>query len=62
MSEEKKEECCTGTKNSCCCSGAKKLLVGIILAGLIFTCGYIFGKGHCPFSSCQQKMCPIMQH
>jgi len=60
MSEEKKEECCSTSGNSgCCCPGIKKLIVGLVLALLVFTCGYIFGKGQCPFSG--QKMCPLVQ-
>ena len=62
MSEEKKEECCGVAKKGCC--GIKKLILGIVLVGLIFTCGYILGKGYCPFaaSSCHQGTCPMMKH
>ncbi len=62
MSEEKKEECC-GTKGSgSCCGGVKKLIVALAFALIVFTLGYTFGKGYCPFSSSPcQKMCPITQ-
>ena len=58
MSEEKKDECCSGPKSSCCM--VKKVIVGLVLAVVIFTCGYIIGKGGCPFAG--HKMCPISQH
>jgi len=66
MSEEKKEEgCCGGSAAKsgcgCGCGGIKKMVVVLVLAAIVFTCGYIFGKNGCPFaggSSCQ-KMCPI---
>ena len=62
MSEEQKSDCC-GPKSGCGCGGAKKMLVMAVLALLIFTCGYVFGKGNCPFGSgCSSKMCPITQH
>jgi hypothetical protein len=61
MEEQKKEECCQTTKSGCGCCGAKKFVFGLVLALVIFTCGYIFGKGYCPLSPCH-KVCPIMQH
>ncbi len=59
--EAKKEECCGGeTKKNCgCCCGIKKLVLGVLLVLFIFFCGYVTGKGYCPFSSCSTKMCPI---
>lgn len=63
MSEEKKEEGCCGSsaKSGCgCCGGMKKMVVGAVLAALVFTCGYIFGKGSCPFKGdCSKKVCPL---
>ncbi|MBF0489220.1 MAG: hypothetical protein HQL15_01200 [Candidatus Omnitrophica bacterium] len=58
MSEEKKEGCCSTGKSSCC--GIKKIIIGVVLALLIFACGYIFGSGHCPFAG-EQKTCPMMK-
>jgi hypothetical protein len=57
MSEDKKEGCCGGSDKSGCC-GVKKIIVGVVLAALLFTCGYIFGKGGCPFSGMCQT-CPM---
>ena len=64
MSEEhKKEECCgSDSKKSCgCCGGMKKIILGAIVFLFIFFCGYVVGKGYCPFSSCSGKICPIPQ-
>ena len=58
MTEDKKEGCCGTDKGGCC--GIKKIIVGIVLALLLFTCGYIFGKGYSPFTTCQ-KTCPMMK-
>ena len=62
MSEEKKEEgCCSTTKSSCSCTDVKKIIIGIVLAALIFTLGYMMGKDGCPFGS-GKKMCPIVKN
>jgi hypothetical protein len=60
MNEQKKDECCSPSGS--CCGGAKKLIVGIILGLVIFTCGYLMGKGGlCSMGSSQKTMCPITQ-
>lgn len=60
--EHKKDECCSPNSNKghgCC--GTKKMVVGILLVLFIFMCGYVVGKGYCPFA-CSGKMCPLVQH
>jgi hypothetical protein len=62
MSEEKKEGCCGSGNSGCgCCGGVKKLIFVLAIGLIIFTCGYIMGKGKCPFgtSACVGKMCPL---
>lgn len=59
MEEQKKDDCCHSTNSGCGCCGIKKIFIGLLVALVIFTCGYIFGKGACPFSG--QKVCPLMQ-
>ncbi len=57
MSEEKKSECCSTGSSGCC--GVKKIIVALVLALVVFTCGYIMGKGACPFAG-GQKTCPMV--
>jgi hypothetical protein len=62
MEEQKKDECCQPSNSGCgsCCGSFKKLIVALVLGLVVFTCGYVVGKGYCPMSG--QKICPLTQH
>ena len=60
MTEKKKDEGCCGTNGTTgpCCGG-KKIIVGILVAALIFVAGMLFAK-RCPLG--QSGMCPMSGH